>query len=138
MNKKKKPAEIDFPFSVYFYYFIILLLREIYKILAFLTQYFPFSLISDQYFFHHKKRQQNEIYDTLFDISLACGVFIRWEYLETDDYFHYFISKISKKYQPKLKLYFKKIKYKLGEGRVFVSDLDKKIVSLRVIKEELI
>jgi len=57
-----------------FLFVIIILLRNLSRLVIFLTRYFPFSLLSERFYIHNKNREQNIAWDFVHDEAYKLGM----------------------------------------------------------------
>lgn len=91
------------------------------KKFAILTKYFPFSLIPESFFLHHKNRDIMQFKNFLFRTSLKSGALFNAEYVDKDDYFISFTGSFEVRPSPKsLADFIKILETEYGKGNVFL------------------
>jgi len=91
-----KEKELDFHTAAEFVFWLSLLYlyRKGTQVSMFLTKYFPFSLLGDWLFYHHRNRKivylRNYLFDTTREVNLSPQLYL----YEEDQYFVHFWAKL--------------------------------------------
>ncbi|GEM_PF-6326240 len=114
-----------------------LLLRYIVIGLTYLTRYFPFSLISEKYFFHYQNRDLTKVWDFIEDKSLGSGTYFSIKSVERDNYMFYFEGFFSYPKKERISAFFEKLRKKFGENNVYINQINRKRYRINFIKDAI-
>ena len=121
-----------------FLFVIIILLRNLRRLVIFLTRYFPFSLLSERFYIHNKNREQNIAWDFVHDEAYKLGMSPEIIPEEADQHFIYISGKFTYRKKGAIEKLTAKIKETLGETNFYVKKIDEKKYTFMFAKGSVI
>ncbi len=109
-----------------FLFMVIYLIRKFRKLMGFLTQYFPFSLLPDRLYIHSKNREQNTASDLLRDEAFKLGMSFETSEETDNQHFIYISGTFMYRKKDRIKKLIAKIQEILGETNFYVKKVDEK------------
>ena len=126
MKDTGKKQEIEPSNYLLFLFLIIILLRNLRRLVGFLTRYFPFSLLPDRLYVHNKNREQNIAGDFVHDEAYKLGMSLEIIPEEADQHFIYISGKFTYRKKGAIEKLTAKIKEALGETNFYLKKIDEK------------
>ncbi len=122
-NKKQKEEPSNY---LLFLFMIIILLRNLRRFVSFLTQYFPFSLLSERFYIHNKNKEQNIAWGFVHDEAYKLGMSPEIIPEKDDQHFIYFRGKFTYIKKGAIEKLIAKIQEAMGETNFYVKKIDEK------------
>jgi len=131
----KKQGNTDVSTKTVLMFGSALLLNWLGKQITKLTKYFPFSLISDRWYLHHKNSDILSVWDALSDALAKTGTYFHVISAKKDEYFVYMNGEFEgKPKKEKIGKFISIVEKKFGAGNVFLRPQDNKLYSIKVTK----
>ena len=120
-DKEKEPSNY-----LVFLFLIIILIRRFRKFVGFLTQYFPFSLITDRLNSHNKNKEKNTASDLIRDKTFRLGMYFDTDEEADDQHFIYISGKFTYRKKGGIEKLIAEVQEALGETNFYVKKINEK------------